>query len=58
MPRPLRDPQPMLEQAIADWGGREDLWLFGYGSLIWRPEFDFVERRTAWVHGWHRALKM
>jgi len=58
MPRPLRDPQPMLEQAIADWGGREDLWLFGYGSLIWRPEFDFVERRPAWVHGWHRALKM
>ena len=32
--------------------------MFGYGSLIWRPEFDFVERRPALVHGWHRALKM
>lgn len=58
MPTPLRDPQPMLERAIADWGGHEDLWLFGYGSLIWRPEFDFIERRQAWVRGWHRALKM
>ena len=56
--KPLRDPQPMLERAIADWGGHEDLWLFGYGSLIWRPEFSFTERRPAWVHGWHRALKM
>jgi cation transport protein ChaC len=56
--KPHRDPQPLLEQAIADWGGREDLWIFGYGSLIWRPEFEFVERRPARVHGWHRALKM
>ena len=39
-------------------GRPQDLWLFGYGSLIWRPEFGFVERRPARVHGWHRALKM
>ncbi len=58
LPKPLRDPQPMLERTIAEWGGHEDLWLFGYGSLIWRPEFDFIERRPAWVRGWHRALKM
>ena len=58
MPRPLRDPQPMLERAIEEWGGHEDLWIFGYGSLIWRPEFDFSERRPAHLHGWHRALKM
>ena len=58
MPTPLRDPQPMLERALAEWGGHEDLWLFGYGSLIWRPYFDFAERRPARVHGWHRALKM
>ena len=58
LPRPLRDPQPMLERTIADWGGHDDLWLFGYGSLIWRPDFDFAERRAAKVHGWHRALKM
>jgi cation transport protein ChaC len=55
---PLRDPKPMLDRAIEQWGGHQDLWLFGYGSLIWKPEFDFTERRPARVHGWHRALKM
>jgi cation transport protein ChaC len=58
LPRPVRDPQPMLERAITEWGGHDDLWLFGYGSLIWRPDFAFDERRPAWVRGWHRALKM
>ena len=55
---PARDPEALLQQALAEWGGQEDLWVFGYGSLIWRPEFDFLERRPARVHGWHRALKM
>ena len=54
----MRDADHMLERALAQWGGDEDLWIFGYGSLIWRPEFDFSERRSARVHGWHRALKM
>lgn len=31
-------------------------WIFGYGSLIWNPEFDFVERRTAVARGWHRRF--
>ena len=56
--KPLRDPALLLEKALAEWGGQDDLWVFGYGSLIWRPEFDFLERRPARVHGWHRALKM
>ena len=55
---PLRDPAPMLDRALHEWGGRDDLWIFGYGSLIWRPDFAYAERRTATVHGWHRALKM
>ena len=55
---PTRDPAPMLERALQQWGGRSDLWVFGYASLIWRPDFDFAERRSARVHGWHRALKM
>ncbi|MBE7941724.1 MULTISPECIES: gamma-glutamylcyclotransferase [Ramlibacter] len=47
----------MLERTLVEWG-HDDLWVFGYGSLIWRPDFDFAERRPARVHGWHRALKM
>lgn len=54
----VRDPAPMLEQALREWGGRSDLWIFGYASLIWRPDFDFSEKRIARVHGWHRALRM
>ena len=34
----------------------EDLWVFGYGSLMWRPGFDFLERRHARLVGAHRAL--
>ncbi|QDL38415.1 gamma-glutamylcyclotransferase [Rhodoferax sediminis] len=55
---PVRDPGPMLEQVLAAWGGRSDLWIFGYASLIWRPDFEFAEQRAARVQGWHRALKM
>jgi cation transport protein ChaC len=34
----------------------EDLWVFAYGSLMWWPGFDFLERRTARLVGAHRAL--
>jgi cation transport protein ChaC len=58
LPKPVRDPAPMLERTLREWGGHEDLWIFGYASLIWKPDFEFAERRPAKVHGWHRALKM
>jgi len=35
---------------------RGDLWIFGYGSLMWAPEFRFAERRTAHLYGYHRSL--
>ena len=33
-----------------------DLWVFGYGSLMWRPGFPYRERRHARLNGYHRAL--
>lgn len=35
---------------------KDDLWVFGYGSLMWRPGFDFVEQFPARLIGEHRAL--
>ena len=34
----------------------EDLWVFGYGSLIWRPGFEYLERHPANIIGMHRSL--
>ena len=33
-----------------------ELWVFGYGSLMWSPCFAYAEKRPARVHGFHRAL--
>lgn len=57
-PLALRDPAAMLEHTVSQWGGQEDLWLFGYASLIWRPDFEHTEQRPAYAPGWHRALQM
>lgn len=36
--------------------GQGDLWVFGYGSLMWRPGFVFAERHVASLRGFHRSL--
>ena len=42
------DPDPMHAS--------DDLWVFAYGSLMWRPDFPFVERLEGRLVGAHRAL--
>ena len=57
----LRNGAQMMADTLAQWrsmGPRADLWLFGYASLVWRPEFDTAEQRLARVHGHHRCLHM
>lgn len=34
----------------------QDFWVFGYGSLMWRPGFDIIGSSPATMHGVHRAL--
>lgn len=34
----------------------QDFWVFGYGSLMWRPGFDFIEQQVAKLYGYHRSL--
>ena len=36
----------------------DDMWVFGYGSLIWNPEFPVAEQVIARATGWHRSFCM
>lgn len=47
-------PTPPLPDDIGRPPG--DFWIFAYGSLIWKPDFPFVEQAFATVHGYHRGL--
>lgn len=62
--RHLTDQYELTEEEL-DWTLRavmdshprgEDLWVFGYGSLMWQPEFEYEERALALVHGFHRSF--
>jgi cation transport protein ChaC len=46
-----------IEPPALDWP-RGDLWVFGYGSLMWQPGFRYREARIATLYGYHRALCM
>ncbi|HTQ71707.1 MAG TPA: gamma-glutamylcyclotransferase [Acidocella sp.] len=50
----------LFEDILADHPAGEDLWVFGYGSLIWNPAFDYEAKSCALLRGWHRrfCLKM
>ena len=34
----------------------DDAWIFGYGSIVWKPDFSFEERAPGWIGGWSRRL--
>jgi cation transport protein ChaC len=36
--------------------GSDDLWLFAYGSLIWKPNFSFSQQFRAKAYGWQLVL--
>ena len=47
----LRSIATTLQQQSSD-----ELWIFAYGSLIWNPLFDYLDRRSATVEGWQRQF--
>ncbi|MEM7236765.1 MAG: gamma-glutamylcyclotransferase [Pseudomonadota bacterium] len=38
--------------------GDKDIWVFGYGSLMWKTGFDYRERRIARLDGYCRAFRL
>ena len=69
--RPIPDPGPIVFEGYrlatdADFADEVSrmlasrpegpFWLFGYGSLIWRPETAFTDKRVALARGWHRRF--
>jgi glutathione-specific gamma-glutamylcyclotransferase len=50
------NPQRMTPAEFARLAPRGDLWIFGYGSLMWSPGFRCAEKSAAKVHGYHRSL--
>ena len=34
----------------------DSFWIFGYGSLIWRPDFSFIQSRVGYIKGWRRVF--
>jgi len=45
-----------LQEALASPHRQSDVWLFGYGSLVWNPVLDFEERVVVCVRGFHRSF--
>ena len=45
-----------LQVTLAAQPAPDDVWLFGYGSLIWNPAFHHVEQRPVLIRGWHREF--
>lgn len=50
------DYEAMLDRAIATRPDAGPIWLFAYGSLIWKPEIEHEEERIAVLRGWHRRF--
>lgn len=45
-----------INRTRQDLRGRDSVWLFGYGSLIYKTGFPYLERRPARIRGWERRF--
>jgi cation transport protein ChaC len=45
-----------LDETLASHDPAADVWVFGYGSLMWNPAFAYAERQTGVIRGYHRRF--
>jgi glutathione-specific gamma-glutamylcyclotransferase len=50
--------QDAIAHRLLEEAGSDPVWIFAYGSLIWKPEFETVDSRRATAIGWHRSFCM
>ena len=53
---PPEERQASKQAMIAQHADDEDIWVFGYGSLMWNPCVHYKERRPGLIHGYHRSF--
>jgi hypothetical protein len=60
LPREIRWSRERIEKSLMETmrarSLSSDVWIFGYGSLIWNPLLNFDRRQGASLHGWHRSF--
>lgn len=45
-----------INRRMTRFAGHDAVWLFGYGSLIYKTDFPYIERRPASIRGWQRRF--
>jgi ChaC-like protein len=45
-----------INRRMTHFDGHSQVWLFGYGSLIYKADFPHIERRPASIRGWARRF--
>jgi len=45
-----------INRRMTHFDGHEQIWLFGYGSLIYKTDFAYLERRPAFIRHWARRF--
>ncbi|RMC00358.1 hypothetical protein DUI87_22966 [Hirundo rustica rustica] len=61
--RPEPPPRPLLSSSSSSPPGEAEgaelaapVWIFGYGSLVWRPGFEFTSRKVGFIRGYSRRF--
>lgn len=50
------DHELAVREALRGAPASGEVWIFAYGSLIWKPACDILERRVGTIRGWHRSF--